>query len=209
MKPVLYYVHDPMCSWCWGFRPVLEQIKQALAGKVDFQYILGGLAPDTGRMMPEHMQHTIIETWRRIQSDIPGTEFNFDFWSRCKPRRSTYPSCRAVIACRMQQPVLAEAMVNSIQQAYYLNARNPSDDEVLIQLAKETGLNVKTFIRDFESDACRNLLESELLLARDLYVSSFPTLVLSRGVVNATIQIDYNNSDNILQQIFQKLNAFS
>ena len=188
---------------------MLEQVKQALTAKVDIQYILGGLAPDTDQLMPEAMQRTIIETWKRIQSDIPGTEFNFDFWSRCKPRRSTYPSCRAVIACRMQQPVLAEAMVNSIQQAYYLNARNPSDDEVLIRLAKETGLNVKTFIRDFESDACRNMLESELLLARDLYVSSFPALVLSRGVVDDTIQIDYNNSDNILQQIFQKLNAFS
>ena len=22
----LYYFGDPMCSWCWGFRPVLEQV---------------------------------------------------------------------------------------------------------------------------------------------------------------------------------------
>ncbi|MCH7478788.1 MAG: DsbA family protein, partial [SAR324 cluster bacterium] len=22
----LYYFGDPMCSWCWGFKPVLEQV---------------------------------------------------------------------------------------------------------------------------------------------------------------------------------------
>ena len=21
----LYYIHDPMCSWCWAFRPVLDR----------------------------------------------------------------------------------------------------------------------------------------------------------------------------------------
>ena len=24
---VLYYVHDPMCSWCWGFVPVQQQLQ--------------------------------------------------------------------------------------------------------------------------------------------------------------------------------------
>ena len=22
----LIYVHDPMCSWCWGFRPTFERL---------------------------------------------------------------------------------------------------------------------------------------------------------------------------------------
>jgi hypothetical protein len=35
---------------------------------------------------------------RRIERSVPGTKFNFEFWSRCRPRRATYPACRAVIA---------------------------------------------------------------------------------------------------------------
>ncbi|MDF4306582.1 DsbA family protein, partial [Vibrio parahaemolyticus] len=23
----LYYVHDPMCSWCWGYKPTIEKLK--------------------------------------------------------------------------------------------------------------------------------------------------------------------------------------
>ncbi|MFT6977114.1 MAG: putative protein-disulfide isomerase, partial [Shewanella psychromarinicola] len=22
----LYYVHDPMCSWCWGYRPTWDTL---------------------------------------------------------------------------------------------------------------------------------------------------------------------------------------
>jgi putative protein-disulfide isomerase len=204
---ILYYVHDPMCSWCWGLRPVWQQLQDALQGKVHIQYVLGGLAADTDQPMPENMQISIRENWKKIQQEIPGTEFNYVFWSVCHPRRSTYPSCRAVIACKMQQPELEKEMILAIQQAYYLQARNPSDEKVLIQLAMDIGLNTKKFINDLRSDKCQSQLESELQLCRELYVSSFPALVLSQGSTDTAIQIDYNNSDNIIKQIFQKLNA--
>lgn len=205
---ILYYIHDPMCSWCWGFRPVLEQLKQALPGSIEVRYVLGGLAPDTDLLMPQAMQNTIRETWERIQHEIPGTEFNYDFWTKCSPRRSTYPACRAIIACRMQQLETEQAMLLAIQRAYYLDARNPSEVEVLIQLAAEVGLDVEMFKHDLKSDACRDALESEILLARSLDVHSFPSLVLLQGATESGIYIDYNSSDIIIQQIVDKMTAF-
>ena len=43
-------------------------------------YVVGGLAPDSAEPMPEAMQLALQNTWRTIQSRIPGTEFNYDFW---------------------------------------------------------------------------------------------------------------------------------
>ena len=63
------------------------------------------------------------------------------------------------------------------------------------------------FINDLRSGKCQSELESELLLTRKLYVSSFPALVLSQGIAVSTIPVDYNNSDNIIKQILQKLNT--
>lgn len=203
----LYYIHDPMCSWCWGFRQVWKQVQDELKDKLDIQYVLAGLAADTGQPMPENMQLSIRDNWKRIQQEIPGTEFNYAFWSVCQPRRSTYPSCRAVIACKMQQPLLEKDMILAIQQAYYLDARNPSDDDVLIELADDIGLDSDRFLSDFKSKSCRSELERELLLTRKLYVSSFPALLLSQASADTTITIDYISSDNIIKQIFKKLNA--
>ena len=42
----LIYVADPMCSWCWGFQPVLESVRKILEGD-GIQYVMGGLAKDT------------------------------------------------------------------------------------------------------------------------------------------------------------------
>ena len=76
----LFYIHDPMCSWCWGFRPVWQQLEQQLSTTVNIVYIVGGLAPDSDQPMAMAMQQTLAATWQRIQQQIPGIEFNYDFW---------------------------------------------------------------------------------------------------------------------------------
>ena len=204
-SPILYYVHDPMCSWCWGFRPVWNQVQEALIGKVAIQYILGGLAADSDQAMPEDMQHTIITTWKNIQQEIPGIKFNYDFWTHCKPRRSNYPACRAIIACRMQQPKLERDMLLAIQQAYYLEAKNPSDTAVLITLADKIGLDSEQFAKDIVSDDCQNALMTEIEFCRNIYAHSFPSLVLKQAESYAFINVDYNDSASILSQIHQHM----
>jgi len=198
---ILYYIHDPMCSWCWGFRPVWQQVQQAVAGKIDVHYVLGGLAADTDEPMPEEMRLNIRDNWRRIQREIPGTEFNYDFWTKCSPRRSTYPACRAIIACRMQQPELESEMLLSIQQAYYLLAINPSDLDVLIGLAEQLGLDVRQFVDDIQSEVCQNVLLKEIDFCRDVNIYSFPSLVLKQGKSYTSIDIDYSDSKKIVDQI--------
>lgn len=203
-QPTLYYVHDPMCSWCWGFRRVWLQVQDALAGKVNIQTVLGGLAVDTEQPMPVMMQQTIQRTWRRIQQEIPGTEFNYDFWKLCQPRRSTYPACRAVIAAGMQVENYEKSMLLAIQQAYYLQAKNPSDDAVLVQLATTIGLKVKEFESDLHAEKCKQLFKQQRQLSADLGIHSFPSLVLRCNESNTTIHIDYTQYETIVSSILGK-----
>ena len=197
----LIYVHDPMCSWCWSFRPVWQSVKKELSDDIEIQYLLGGLAPDSQALMPKDMQQSIRNTWQRIQQEVPGTEFNYAFWEKCQPRRSTYPACRAIIACRMQQPSLEKTMLLAIQHAYYLNAQNPSDEKVLVNLAEQIGLDAKQFAVDIRSEDCQNDLLQEIKHCRDIGVSSFPGLVLKKGESYTLLDLDYNSSKTILDQI--------
>jgi putative protein-disulfide isomerase len=147
------------------------------------------------------MRLNVLDNWRRIQREIPGTEFNYDFWTRCSPRRSTYPACRAIIACRMQQPELENEMLLLIQQAYYLLARNPSDLDVLVALAEQLGLDTRQFVDDIQSEVCQNVLLEEIEFCREINISSFPSLVLKQGKSYTSLDIDYNSSTFILSQI--------
>lgn len=198
---MLYYVHDPMCSWCWGFRQTWELVIKQLPDTISVQYVLGGLAADSNEPMPETMQLTIRDTWRTIQEEIPGTVFNFDFWTRCKPRRSTYPSCRAVIAARKQNTSSEKPMILAIQQAYYQKALNPSDEDVLIDLAEKLGLDVDQFTSDLSSEETQNELMTEIQFSRELGAQGFPSLVLERESRRKLLQLDYNTAEAILNQL--------
>lgn len=202
-KPTLYYIHDPMCSWCWGFRKVWNLVQQELKDKLNIQFVLGGLAPDSDEIMSNAMQKNIQFHWKNIQQKIPETEFNFDFWNNNnKPRRSTYSACRAIISARLQGEQFESMMLFAIQKAYYLNAKNPSDDSVLIQLAKEIGLDVNRFIEDLNSDKSNYLLQKDLELVNFLQVSGFPSLVLKNRDSYYRVSIDYTNPKSILKKIW-------
>lgn len=191
--PTLYYVHDPMCSWCYAFTPTWERIRAALPATLEPQYVLGGLAPETDAPMPAPMREHLQRTWRRIQAVVPGTEFNFDFWSRNMPRRSTYPACRAVLTAKHLDATQEEPMIAAIQLAYYRQARNPSDVEVLCELGAALGLDARAFEARLQSPECRLELDEDIRKARDLGVTGFPSLVL--GTSNGIVPIPLHPSD--------------
>ena len=203
MHLTLYYFHDPMCSWCWTFRPLWTEIVTVLPDYVKSQRVLGGLAPETDQPMPTDMQAKLKSTWLKIQQTVPGTPFNFEFWEKCAPRRSTYAACRAVIAARRQGPKYEEVMILAIQQAYYLEARNPADRSILIELANEIGLDGSLFSRDLESPTVHEALLKEIELTRSMEIKGFPTLLLNKSGVRTVIQHDYNDVEAVLHQVKQ------
>jgi len=198
MSATLYYFYDPMCSWCWGFKPVWQQLLDRLPENLAVQYVAGGLAPDSQQPMPEEMQLKLQMIWQQIHRQL-GTEFNFAFWSECSPRRSTYPSCRAAIAAGLQGQL--EEMITAIQRAYYLRAMNPSDDETLITLAGEIGLDVERFSRDLNGERVAERFQMQLELAHRYPVQGFPSLVLEMSGQAIPIMLDYQRADAMLEQI--------
>lgn len=163
--------------------------------------LLGGLAADSSEPMSGEMQLRLQNTWREIEKRIPNTSFNFAFWLRNTPRRSTYPACRAVIAARALEPDREESMILAIQQAYYLQARNPSDEATLGELATEIGLDKQGFIDLLNHDSTQRKLESEISQALQLGVRSFPSLMLEREDGCWPISVDYLSPEPMLKLI--------
>lgn len=198
-KPsILYYVLDPMCSWCWAYRPCMLRLREGLSTEIQWQNVLGGLAPDNDQPMPEQTRQMVQAHWRQIQTTV-GSEFNFDFWSKCQPRRDTYKACRAVIAASYQQA--EEGMIEAIQKGYYLRAMNPSEPETLADLAGELGLDRSRFLDDLASVQTEAELQRQLQLREKLKVKSLPTLILEHGTRYTTINHDYHDVSITLDTI--------
>ncbi|WP_062264144.1 DsbA family protein [Endozoicomonas arenosclerae] len=198
MTATLIYLHDPMCSWCWGFKPTWEKVKSSLPEGISYINIMGGLAPDSHEPMPDATRQMIRSTWLKIQQQL-GTQFNFDFWEKCQPRRSTYPACRAVLAAAEQGA--EEAMILAIQEGYYLQAKNPSDIDALVGFANDLGLDTELFKQQMVSDEINTSLQEHIQLYQQLPARGFPSLVLLKGDNAIPLTLDYQSPDRILAEI--------
>lgn len=200
----LYFVHDPMCSWCWGFNHNWQVIKKALPNTVRVQRIVGGLAPDCDEPMPMPMREKLQQIWQQV-SETTGASFNYDFWHHNTPYRSTYPACRALICANNQDK--EEAMVSAIQQAYYQKAQNVSLLAVLIDCAKEIACDVKRFKKDMQDEATEIEFRRQLAFARSIGGNSFPSLFLQRhdNQKVVALPLSYTDSDVIMNAINQIL----
>lgn len=194
----LYHVHDPMCSWCYAFKPTLDELRKHLADNIKLVHVVGGLAKHSDEVMPKEMQEKIEDIWYEIE-DVVGTKFNHDFWKDCLPRRSTYLACQATILARAQNK--EDEMIEAIQEAYYQKALNPSDDSTLIELAKNIGMDEKKFEEDLKSQKIEEDLQNELNFRRSLNVRSFPSLILKYKKELYPINIKYNDYESMLNQI--------
>lgn len=202
MKSILYYIHDPMCSWCWGYKPTWDKLKSTLPEGVQVEYLLGGLAPDNDEPMPQEMRVMLQQTWKRIESQL-GTQFNYDYWTLAGPVRTTYPACRAVIAAQQQEA--GEAMNQAIQKAYYLRAMTPHTDATHVQLAEELNLDVEQFRKDCKSESVEQVFSRQREFCQLLGVHSFPSLVLKVDDKYYVIKLDYHSEITTLKDIEQRI----
>ena len=190
-----------MCSWCWAFRATWLKALSQLPSHIDISYLLGGLAPDSNLPMSLETQKYVRDNWIKIQKVVPGTQFNYDFWTLNEPRRSTYLSCRAVISAKKQHPDFEVLMIEGIQKAYYLNALNPSNEDTLIKIAKDIGLNEEKFKIALKSTKVNELLLDQIKMIKTMPISGFPSLVLVKDKDLVSIKIDYLEPNYIINQI--------
>jgi putative protein-disulfide isomerase len=200
----LYFYHDPMCSWCWGYRPTSDLLLANLPPYLKVEKVLGGLAPDSDKPMPAELKQKLPETWQRIHERL-GTKFNFAFWTDCEPRRSTYPACRAVVAADYQNA--GDQMIDAIQHAYYLRAMNPSDLATLESLAAELDLHTAKFAEDLRSEETEHELKRQFKFARRSPISGFPSLCLALDGELLQVVQDYEDYTATLSHVEQLIAA--
>ena len=201
MVITLFYVHDPMCSWCYAFDFSLTALQKELPDFIRIKKIIGGLAPDTTQPMPVELQQNIQQTWRRIEQTVPNMLFNYDFWTINIPIRSTYPACRAILAARQQRADFEDKMIGAIQTAYYQKAKNPSLESTLLECALEVGLDADRFADDLTSNEIEEELQNEIRITRKFGVISYPSLLLEQNGRLFPVSVDYLDHETMIREI--------
>ncbi len=186
----LVYFADPMCSWCWGFAPVIEAIRDHFADRLPIQMIIGGLNPGNRRPLSSERKQELRQHWLHVQQ-LTGQAFNFDFFERDDFVYDTEPASLAVISCYRLQADSYMAFMQYLQAAFYSRNLDISDESTLLQLAEAFGLDPDRFRQTLHEEETRRITHLGFSYARHLQVSGFPTLFGQTDEVNTVLTRGY------------------
>lgn len=197
---VLVYAHDPMCSWCYGFRPTWVGLRAMLPRTLSVVALVGGLAPDSDEPMSTELAEYLAATWSRVGA-VCHVPMNMAYWSQvARPPRSTYPACRAVIAAE-RIAGRGDVMTSRIQDALYQEAQNVWREDVLITLAEEIGFDSEGFATMLRSDDVHAVHAEQRALAERLGMTGYPSLMLIHQGQGTPIAVRHGAADQMCVDI--------
>jgi len=180
MEKSLIYVVDPMCSWCWGFSPVFEEIVRRYHDQVTIQVLLGGLRPGNTERFDEQWRAYILNHWHAVHTRT-GQPFNFAFQMGPSFIYDTEPPSRAVVAVRQLASDREFAYLKSVQEAFYVKNEDVTREGILADLASAQGIDRAKFLKCLQDPAIKQSVWEEFDQVRQLGVSGFPTLLGKNG----------------------------
>jgi putative protein-disulfide isomerase len=204
--PVLWYFADPMCSWCWGFSPVIEAVRDAYRERLKVALVLGGLRPEETAPMKAKTREEILHHWHQVH-ERSGQPFRFEHALLDSFIYDTEPASRAVVAAGGLDPSHSFTLFKAIQSAFYAEGRDVTQPDTLTELAVGIGANAAAFTQAFNSDDARAKTQGHFIRARKAGVRGFPTLILQRGEQIDRIVAGYMPLDTVRSEIDRLLAA--
>lgn len=175
----LVYIADPMCSWCWGFAPVIDELVMEFADRLSLRMVAGGLRPYTKESMDDEMREEILHHWQSVH-DMTGQPFTFDNVFPAGFLYDTEPACRAVVTAReLAGDRTALHLLRSLHEGFYVKQRDVTRPEVLTEIASSIdGLDGDAFAGQLDTDTARDQTLDDFRFSYSLGVRGFPTVVL-------------------------------
>ena len=207
--PELLYLHDPLCGWCYGMSPVINQVQEEFAGRVDVSVLCGG-------MVQGDEVGSIAETWDYIKQalgdveKITGVQFGEAFLALGAEGSYVYdsePPSRAITAFRQltQDPARAVAFAHAVQTALFRDGQDLNDPSTYNARLAPFGVDVVEFQRRFAAPETARATQQEFAAVARIGVQGFPTAVLRLGEQGYVLARGYQPYEQLRQGLEQLL----
>lgn len=200
----LRYFADPMCSWCWGFAPVVREVARQLPEQLPLRVISGGLRAGNTRSLDESTRSQVLHHWHQVQA-ATGQQFDFDGALPAGFIYDTEPACRAVSWVSRNAPDRSLDVLEALQQAFYAEGRDVTQVSVIQAILSE--LDLATLAQDLDFPAARETAEQDFEETRAHGISGFPSVLLyrSKSQRSRIVSIGYQPLNDVLESLQRNL----
>lgn len=179
-KPVIYYLYDALCGWCYGFSPVIHRLHNEYGDRIEFRVLSGGLVTGS-RVGPIGVVAGYIKDAYKTVEERTGIKFGEAFLEEIlepgTEQFSSVPPALALALFRNQLPDQQLAFATRMQKAIYYDGMFPSEWTTYGQLAEEFGLNGIEFAEKMQHPKLEELVNEEFKIPEQWGIRGFPALV--------------------------------
>lgn len=174
-KPIEIYVFiDPLCPECWALEPTLKKLQMEYDNYLTIRHVMSTKLKALNSVNKDTPSN-IAEVWKETASRS-GMSCDEDIWFE-DPISSPYAASVAIKAAELQSRRAGLKYLRKLQENVFLEKRNISKEEVLIQIAEESGIDVDEFKKDLHSEMASKAFQCDLKISREMEVDKSPTIV--------------------------------
>ncbi len=202
------YFADPMCSWCYGFSPVVVALRARYGEVAPIRPVMGGLRPGTTDPMPETARRGLVRHWDEI-SALAGVPFDTSLADREGFVYDTDPAARAVVLARRTSDEAGLDYLAAAHHAFYAEGRDVTDNAVLADLAAEQGFDRAAFLAALADEGLKNETWRDYAIAQRAGATGFPTLIVGPNAdgTYALVTRGFQSGDVVLEGVDRWLAA--
>jgi putative protein-disulfide isomerase len=166
-----YYVHDPLCGWCYAMQPAVDALRQSavLAGHslVTLNAILWG--GSAARIMAagfrDHLNRgmPLVE---RASSVRFGKAFREKIVADDHYVYESGSAARALQVVKLHAPARDADYIKRIQTAFFVDGESASDLGTHTKIAEGLGIPPRIFVEAYHSDGISRAVQAERVRAR-------------------------------------------
>ena len=167
-----------MCSWCWGFHPVIKELREKHADKYLFSLVVGGLRTKGQMAWTQKSKGYLAQNWNAVASRTKQP-FSFELLNKEHFDYDTYPACKAILSVReLWGDDASFAYLEKIQEAFYARGEDITLIESLLAYVGTTPPCLSDeFLEFYKSDRAELLMQHDFSKARSMGANAFPSVV--------------------------------
>ncbi|WP_299464123.1 DsbA family protein [uncultured Microscilla sp.] len=204
-KPQVMYIFDPLCGWCYGFSPVIKQLKDAYSQEFDFRAYLGGMVlGDRAGTINEKftfLKEGAIERVEQATGVNFGDAFKTEMLDKGDYVINSEPPSIALTILREPNPNQHIEIAHDVQNALYQNGQNLNDLATFLPLADKYGVARDEFTQKFTDEAYRKQTYAEFQMVHQLGIKGYPSVVVIVGEQGYLIGRGYQPYEQISETL--------
>ena len=203
-KIEVFHFINPLCPECWGIEPHIKKLQIEYGHILKLRPFLTGNISELNASTNPQKKRSLANHWERTSSRT-GMVCTGALWLK-DPIKRPFILSLSMKAAELQGQKLGNRFSRILREKIFIETKNVERKHLLLECAKEAGLDIDEFFTDLHSESAAKALQCDFTIAKDFDVQVLPTLIFfHHNIEEPGIKVSGYQDFNVYERIIEDL----